>query len=71
MEYYTKLKIEEAKKLIQENEAMLLKDIAEALHFYDQHHFAKSFKQYVGESPSEFRRRIHVTGTSRDEAGPT
>jgi two-component system, response regulator YesN len=58
MEYFTKLKIDEAKKLIKENDFMLMKDIAEAMHFYDQHHFAKVFKQYTNESPSDFRRKV-------------
>ena len=62
MEYYIKLKTDEAKRLIQEDESMLMKDIAEALHFYDQHHFAKIFKQYANESPSEYRKRVREMG---------
>lgn len=57
IEYYTDLKINEAKKLIDENEKILIKDVAEWLCFSDQHYFCKVFKRYSGYSPSKYKER--------------
>lgn len=55
IEYYNKLKIGEAKKLLTEHQEMLVKDIAEILGFYDQHYFSKVFKLYHGLSPVDYK----------------
>jgi len=56
VEYFNKLKIGEAKKLFDENESILIKNVAETLSFSDQHYFCKVFKQYTGCSPSEYKK---------------
>lgn len=38
---------------------MVLKNIAEACGFCDEFHFSKRFKQVMGVTPSDFRRRLH------------
>lgn len=55
MDYYMKLKMEEAKKLITSNKNILIKDISDSLGFSDQHYFSKVFKAYLGLSPVDFR----------------
>jgi len=55
MEYYMRLKIEEAKRLLSSSENVLIKDVAEGLGFSDQHYFSKVFKIYTGMCPTEFR----------------
>ena len=57
MDYYNKLKIEEAKKLITEHHEMLVKDIAEILGFSDQHYFSKVFKMRYGLSPMDIKNK--------------
>ena len=55
MDFYIKLKIEEAKNLIDSNRDMLIKDISDSLGFSDQHYFSKVFKTQAGLCPAEFR----------------
>lgn len=57
MDYYNKLKIEEARKLLSENQDMLVKDIAEILGFSDQHYFSKVFKMQYGISPVDYKNK--------------
>ncbi|MGG1554038.1 response regulator transcription factor [Paenibacillus ferrarius] len=59
IEYYIQLKIEEAKKLISTNEAILIKDISDSLGFSNQHYFSKVFKAHTGVSPLMFKKLIH------------
>ncbi|WP_019007524.1 response regulator transcription factor [Cohnella laeviribosi] len=61
VEYFNKLKIDEAKAIMDTSENMLVKDIAEALGFSDQHYFCKVFKQYTGYSPSEYKKRAQCS----------
>jgi len=56
IEYYMKLKIDEAKKLIDCNEHVMFKDIADSLGFNDQHYFSKVFKSFVGCSPTDYKK---------------
>jgi len=56
MEYYTNLKIEEAKHLIELYPDRMLKDIAKSLGFQDQHYFSRVFKSHVSLSPVEYRK---------------
>lgn len=55
MQYYLDLKIAEARKLMQSNPSIKIKELADALCFYDQHYFSKVFKEYAGCNPSEYK----------------
>ena len=57
MEYYTELKITEAKKLLRE-EQYSITQIAELLSFSSIHTFSRAFKKNTGFSPSEYIRSI-------------
>ena len=58
MDYYNRLKIEEAKILLSRNPDMLVKDIAEILGFNDQHYFSKVFKMQYGLSPVDYKNKV-------------
>ncbi len=58
MNYYNRLKIEEAKTLLSQNPDMLVKDIAEILGFNDQHYFSKVFKMQYGLSPVDYKNKF-------------
>ncbi len=53
-EYITKVRMEEAKTLIQQSEYKL-SSISEAVGYSDSGYFSKCFKKYYGSSPSSFR----------------
>lgn len=53
--YYLELKIREARRLMETNPEMKIKEISDALCFHDQHYFSKVFKEYAGCSPSEYK----------------
>jgi len=57
-EFLTHKRIDEAKRLLDENCEMLLKDIAEIVGYPDQHYFSRIFKAITGLSPSEYKRRL-------------
>lgn len=44
-EYVTKYRIEKAKKLIEENNDLRIKDIADAVGFKESYYFSKTFKR--------------------------
>jgi len=56
MEYYMRLKIEEAQTLLSNN-SILIKDVSDMLCFSDQHYFSKVFKLHTGVSPTEYRNK--------------
>ena len=56
--YYNRLKIEEAKKMLDEYRNMRVKDVAELLGFSDQYYFSKVFKQQYGVSPLVYRTQM-------------
>ena len=56
-EYAAKIKIEEAKRLIRE-EQYNFTQIAEHLHFPNPYYFSRVFKRTTGMSPSEYRKSI-------------
>ena len=56
MQYYTALKIDEAKRLIRQNTE--LKKISELLCFDNQNYFSKVFKKHTGLTPSKYRQKI-------------
>ncbi len=55
MQYSIKLKIENAKFML-ENSDVSINKISDALAFTDNRHFAKTFKSVMGMSPSEYRK---------------
>lgn len=53
-EYVTKYRIEKAKKLIEENNDLRIKDIADAVGFKESYYFSKTFKRETGIWPTEY-----------------
>jgi AraC-like DNA-binding protein len=61
IEYYNKLKMSEAKKLLLRDELSVSR-ISDMLGYSSIHNFSRAFKKSVGFSPSEYRRQInHVS----------
>ena len=58
MDYYTDLKIKEAKKLIKEN-ILNIKEISEKLCFDTPNYFSKTFKKKTGITPTKYK-KTHV-----------
>lgn len=56
LNYFNQLKIQKACQLLDFSD-LRIKEIAEALGFYDQYHFSKSFYKQVGETPSNYKKR--------------
>lgn len=54
-QYVTRIRIERAKQLIEENPELFVKDIAELVGYHDQFYFSRIFRSYTGKSPSEFQ----------------
>ena len=54
-EYLTTLRIEEAKKLLESHEDILIGEIAERVGFNGQFYFSKVFKDQTGLSPRDYR----------------
>ncbi len=54
--YMQELKLASAKASL-ETTRLTVKEIASSLHFYDEFHFSKMFKQRYGMSPSAYRRK--------------
>jgi AraC family transcriptional regulator len=52
-----KAKLERAQQMLRESR-MQLATIAECLGFTSQSHFTRAFRQFSGQTPSEFRRRF-------------
>ena len=53
-EYVTRLRMEKAAALISDG-ALSLKEIGEAVGYYDQAHFYKTFKKIYGKAPGQYR----------------
>ena len=51
--YVMQLRMSQAKEMLRDDMDIL--DIALSLGFYDQSHFANTFKQYVGVTPRAYR----------------
>jgi two-component system response regulator YesN len=56
-DYLTGVRIDAAKRLIQENPLMPLKDVAAFVGYHDQFYFSRVFKSVTGAPPSEYARR--------------
>lgn len=59
MEYYKLLKIEEAKRLIREDNRTMT-EIAALLAFNNVQYFSKQFKRLTGMKPTEYARTVHA-----------
>lgn len=57
IEYVTKIRMEEARKLIQENE-ISLKEISFLIGYNDPNYFSRVFKKHYGDSPRQFQSHI-------------
>ena len=57
VQYYTGLKIKEARQLMESRPDMKVKELSDALSFSDQHYFSKVFKEYTGCSPTEYKEK--------------
>ena len=53
--YLKKIRIEEAKRLLEETEEKII-DISQMVGYENEKHFMKTFKSVSGVSPSEYRR---------------
>lgn len=58
IEYLTKLKMKEAKRLLREEKTSVSK-IADVLCYSSIHNFSRSFKKAVGISPTEYKKRLN------------
>ncbi|MCD9020641.1 helix-turn-helix domain-containing protein [Cohnella silvisoli] len=56
MDYLTNVRIEEAKRLLQDSNKMVY-EISEQVGFSDQSYFTRSFKKIVGLAPNEYRKQ--------------
>lgn len=57
MDFLTGLRIEKSKELMQNNSALMLRDIAEIVGYANQYYFSRIFKTFTGMTPSEFKSR--------------
>ncbi len=58
IEYFSKLKMAEAKKLLRDGETSVSK-ISDVLGYSSIHNFSRAFKKSIGLSPSEYRKKIN------------
>ncbi|MGL4986863.1 MAG: AraC family transcriptional regulator [Treponemataceae bacterium] len=59
MHYFLKLRLNMAKKLISENKYTFT-EIAERLQFESIHHFSKTFKNFTGMTPSQYKQSVKI-----------
>ena len=57
MEYLTRVRIEEAKRLLH-NPQYLIDEIAENIGYDDASYFTKVFKRYEGVTPTQYRKTL-------------
>lgn len=58
LDFAMQLKMEEAKKLMFENERLLFKDVAKHLGYEDPFYFSKLFKKWTGFTPTEYKNNV-------------
>jgi YesN/AraC family two-component response regulator len=56
-EYLTKIRIDEACRLLNNHPEMLFKEIAEIVGYQDHHYFSRIFKLLTGQNPSEYKEK--------------
>ena len=52
--YLTSARMEKAKKILEEDQHILIKDVAQMAGYQDQFYFSRVFKQYTGVRPTEY-----------------
>ena len=57
-EYLNKVRLDEARRLLETEPDVLIQDVAERVGFKNQHHFSRFFKKYIGMSPSGYQTAI-------------
>ena len=57
IDYFIALKVNEAKKLLQEGNVSITQ-ISDTLGYSTIHHFSHSFKKCIGMSPSEYKKSL-------------
>lgn len=55
LEILLQLRMEQAKKLLQEEKSHMIYEVATLVGYSSQHYFCRSFKEYTGVSPSDYR----------------
>lgn len=58
LRYLLRLRIEEAKRLIEENDDLNIADVSQAVGYEDQHYFSRIFKSTTGMTPSEYKKSL-------------
>lgn len=64
--YVNKMRMDKAVKLMTENPLMPIGDVAEACGFYDISYFSRSFKQYFGVTPTQYRKNTSDETTENE-----
>ncbi len=55
LDYLTEVRLKHARQLIESCPGILMRDVAERVGFASQHHFSRTFKKYVGLSPTDYK----------------
>jgi DNA-binding NarL/FixJ family response regulator/AraC-like DNA-binding protein len=55
LDYLTEVRLRHARQLIETCPGILMRDVAERVGFRSQHHFSRTFKRYVGLSPTDYK----------------
>lgn len=58
LKYITDLKISKAKYLMETEPALSIKEISQAVGYYDPHYFSRIFKNITGENPSDYKKKL-------------
>ena len=58
-QYILEFKIAKAKEFLFNQQDLSIKEIANELGIDDQHYFSRMFKKLCGETPSEYKYRVH------------
>lgn len=56
MEYVTRLRMEQAKRLL-EDEHVRVYEVSQAVGYQDSRYFSQIFRKYTGETPSEYHKK--------------
>lgn len=57
-DYLTKIRMENATHLLENNDALSIKEISEKSGYSNQHYFSRAFKNYTGVSPKQYKNSI-------------
>lgn len=56
-QYLTSIRMEKAKQMLEENEELYIRDIAEMVGYRDQFYFSRIFRSYTGKRPADYQHR--------------